>query len=121
MADPLAWGAQLIELGGAVIVTWAVLRALAGLAGGRTIEWARLQVIAGTVGALGFKTAATLLKALALDSWHAIGAFAAIFALRTIIKRLFLWERAHLTPSRLQESQSPVHATMLRDGVTNSR
>lgn len=88
--------AQLIEFGGAVIVAVAVLRALGALVAGGGIDRARLLIIAGVIGALGFKTAATLLKALQLGSWHATGAFAAIFALRTTIKQLFVWERARL-------------------------
>lgn len=121
MTNALAWTAQLIEFGGALIVALAIVRALLALAAGGGIDQARLLVIAGVIGALGFKTAATLLKALQLGSWRGIGAFAAIFCLRTAIKRLFLWERARLTPgSRLHPVHSSLRATMLRQPATNS-
>ena len=120
MAEALAWAAQLIEFGGALIVAAGVVRAVLALFAGQGIDRARLLVIAGVIGALGFKTAATLLKALQLGSWRAIGAFAAIFTLRTVIKRLFLWERSRLAAPDLQESQSRMHATMLRGPATIS-
>ena len=88
--------AALIEFGGAVIVAVAVVRALAGLATGGSIGEARLIVIGGSLSALGYKSAATLLKAIELGSWHGIGTFAAIFTLRTVIKQLLVWERSRL-------------------------
>ena len=122
LGAPIATAAGLIEFGGAVIVTVAVVRAFTALVTGAGIDRARLLVIGGTLGALGFKTAATLLKALEFETWRAVGVFAAIFTLRTVVKRLFLWERRELskTPSRVQKMQSRLHATMLRDGATNS-
>ena len=92
--------AALIEFGGAIIVTAAVLRALLALIGAGGIDRARRLVIAGSLGGLGFKSAASLLKALELGTWHAIGAFAAIYSLRTAIKRLFLWEQSRLAVAR---------------------
>lgn len=88
--------AALIEFGGAIIIAFAVLRALAGLATGSSIGDARLIVIAGSLSALGYKSAATLLKAIELGSWHGIGAFTAIFTLRTVIKQTLVWERSRL-------------------------
>jgi len=88
--------AGMIEFGGAVIVAVAVGRALTALAGGAGIERARLLVIAGSLSALGYKSAATLLKAIELGTWHGIGAFAAIFALRTMIKQALTWERSRI-------------------------
>ena len=92
--------AATIEFGGAVIVVIAVARTLRALATGASIEQARLLMIAGVLGALGFKTAATLLKTIELGTWNSIATFAAIFGLRTMIKQLFVWERARLTASR---------------------
>lgn len=89
--------AALIEFGGAIIIAVAVARALTGLVTGRSIGHARLTVIAGSLSALGYKSAATLLKAIELGSWHGIGAFAAIFALRTVIKQMLVWEQGRLT------------------------
>lgn len=105
MSELLAALATVIEFGGALIVALAVVRALWALLSGAGVDRARLLVIGGVIGALGFKTAATLLKALELQSWRAIGAFAAIFTLRTVIKRLFVWERARLLAPRLHNLQ----------------
>lgn len=88
--------AALIEFGGALIVAVAVVRALASLATGGGIDHARLLVIAGSLSALGYKSAATLLKAIELGSWRGIGTFAAIFALRTVIKQMLVWERSRI-------------------------
>lgn len=99
MADlPLvATMAAVIEFGGAIIITTGVVRALIALAAGESIGRARLLVIAGALSGLGFKTAATLLKAIELGTWHGIAVFAAIFTLRTFIKQVFVWERTRLT------------------------
>jgi len=88
--------AALIEFGGAVIVAVAVARALVALAAGAGVERARLLVIAGSLSGLGYKSAATLLKAIELGTWHGIGAFAAIFALRTVIKQVLTWEQSRI-------------------------
>ena len=88
--------AALIEFGGALIIAVAVARALAALATGSGIEEARLIVIAGSLSALGYKSAATLLKAIELGTWRAIATFAAILTLRTFIKQVLLWERSRL-------------------------
>ncbi len=94
--DLIAGAAALIEFGGAMIVAWAVARALFVLATRRGIHQARLVVIAGSLSALGYKSAATLLKAIELGTWHGIGAFAAIFTLRTLLKQFLTWERRRL-------------------------
>ena len=56
----------------------------------------RLLVADGVIAALGYKTAATLLKTIELQSWSAIGMFAAILTLRTLVKRVLVWEEARL-------------------------
>ena len=56
------------------------------------------------VFALGFKTSASLLKTLELGTWRQIGAFAAVFALRTVLKRAFAADKAAL----LRGSSGPV-------------
>ena len=89
--------AALIEFGGAIIIAIAVVRSLLTLVGEGGIAGARRQVIAGTLSALGFKTAATLLKVIELGTWQSIGVFAAIFTLRSIVKQLFVWEQTRLT------------------------
>ena len=88
--------AGLIEFGGALIIAVAVVRALATLATGGKIEHARLLIVGGSLNALGYKSAATLLKAVELGTWISIGTFAAIYALRTLIKQFLTWERTRL-------------------------
>ena len=86
----ILWAAATIEFVGGLLVVGACFRAMASLLktlGSRTgVVEARLTVAEGAVAALGFKTAATLLKTLELRSWRAIALFAAIQALRTFIK-----------------------------------
>jgi uncharacterized membrane protein len=83
--------ARLIEALGAPVVGWAMLRAVA--AGGSLrfrnagLRAMRRELAQGVVGALGLMTAATLLKTITLASWSAIGMFAAVLALRTLVKR----------------------------------
>ncbi|MDQ2885502.1 MAG: DUF1622 domain-containing protein [Chloroflexota bacterium] len=50
---------------------------------------------------LSFKLAGTLLRTIELRTWQQIFMFVAIFALRTLIKRLFTWERVRLQQRRL--------------------
>ncbi len=99
--DGLIGGAAvLIEFGGSIIIAVACMRGLAILTAGRgshsAIVRGRLVVADGVISALGYKTAATLLKTIELQTWTAIGMFAAIFTLRTMIKRVLLWEEARL-------------------------
>lgn len=89
--------AVVIEFGGAIIITAGAVRALVALAVGEGIDRARLLMIAGALSGFGFKTAATLLKAIELGTWHGIATFAAILTLRTFIKQMFAWERKRLT------------------------
>ncbi len=90
--------AGIIELGGSLIIVAYVLAALLTLLRARTagIVPARLLVAQGVLTGLSFKVAGTLLKTLLLVTWQQILLFAAIFALRTFLKRLFVWEQTHL-------------------------
>jgi len=60
---------------------------------------ARLLVIQGSLWGLSLKTAASLLKTIELHSWEQIGAFTAILALRTLVKRVMTWEETRLRGS----------------------
>ena len=62
----------------------------------------RLAVADGVLSALGFETAATLLKTVELRSWTAIGLFAAVLTLRTFVKLALVWEEERL--------RAPTHA-----------
>ena len=92
--------AVLIEFGGSVVIAVAVVRGLAvmvaGLGSRHAVVRGRLLVADGVVAALGYKTAATLLKTIELQSWAAIGMFAAILTLRTVVKRVLVWEEGRL-------------------------
>ena len=54
----------------------------------------------GIVAALGLETAATPPKTIELPTWSAIGLFAAILALRTVVKRVLVWEEDRLRTGR---------------------
>ena len=82
--------ARVIEFVGALVIAAAMLRAVIAMAGGwsdAALNRARLLLANGVVGALGLMTAATLLKTITLASWSAIGMFAVVLALRTLVKR----------------------------------
>lgn len=88
--------ASWIEFIGALLIVGYVLVSLFVLFRHGDITRARLIVADGVITALSFKLAGTLLKTLSLQSWQQIAMFVAIFALRTILKRLFMWERERL-------------------------
>lgn len=91
----LLW-ASIIEFIGALIIVGYILTALYTLLRGRRIIDAQQIVADGAIAGLNFKLAGTLLKAIVVHSWQQILMFAAIFALRTILKRLFTWEKEKL-------------------------
>ncbi|GLV59915.1 hypothetical protein KDH_67390 [Dictyobacter sp. S3.2.2.5] len=94
--------ATLIEFAGALLIIAYILASLFVLLRTRDITRARLVVADGVITGLSFKLAGTLLKTIDLRSWQQILMFAVIFALRTLLKRFFTWERARL---QRQESQ----------------
>jgi len=56
--------------------------------------------IEGFLWGLGLKTAASLLKILVVHDWNGILALAAILALCTVLKRLFIWEQHRIGAAR---------------------
>ncbi len=104
--------ALLIEFGGSLLVVLGCFRGLyillkGGLSHGAIVE-ARLIVADSIIAALGFKTAASLLKTTELQSWQAIAMFAAIFAIRTVVKRALQWEERRLRLERAEAAKRPV-------------
>ena len=95
-ASLVAGIALAIEAAGSALLVGYVLAALFALARRRGLERCRLLLADGAVFSLGFKTTASLLKTLELNTWHQIGAFAAVLALRTVLKRAFAAEKARL-------------------------
>lgn len=96
--------ATLIEFGGGLLVVFGCARGLLHLAVGLgardSIVAARLIVADGLVTALGFKTAATLLKTIELRSWATILMFVAVFALRAFVKQALVREEAAVRARR---------------------
>lgn len=92
--------AALIEFGGSLLVVFGYVRGALELVRARGshhgIVAARLAVADGVVAALGFKTAATLLKTIELRSWNAILIFVAVFAIRTFVKQALAYEKTSL-------------------------
>lgn len=93
--DYALW-AGIIEFIGALLIVGYILIALYVLLRNKNITQARLIVADGAITALSFKLAGTLLKTIGLRTWQQILMFVAIFALRTILKRLFTWERERI-------------------------
>ncbi len=97
--------AGFVELFGALIISFYALGSLIALATPKStdpIRAARLHIAEGVLAGLTFKVAATLLKTLVLFSWNQIAAFAAVLALRTLLKHLFAWEAEKLSRSETQ-------------------
>ena len=99
--DKLIHGAAvLIEFGGSLIVALGCVRGLVTLArcwgSRRGMIRARLLVADSVIAALGLKMAATLLKTIELQTWNAILVFATTLALRTLVKRVLVWEEGRL-------------------------
>ncbi len=97
--------AGFVELFGAFIIAFYALGSLTALVKPNSsdrIRAARLHIAEGVLAGLTFKVAATLLKTLILFSWTQIAAFAAVLALRTLLKHLFAWEAAKLSRSETQ-------------------
>lgn len=94
--------ARFIEALGGLVIAWAMLASIGDLVAGRLrnegIEAMRQRLAAGAVSALGLMTAATLLKTITLRSWSAIGMFAVILALRTLLKRTLAPEARSAQP-----------------------
>ncbi|MEO6888418.1 MAG: DUF1622 domain-containing protein [Ktedonobacteraceae bacterium] len=88
-----------IEFIGALLIMGYVLGAIIILLRTGNITRARLIVANGVITGLSFKLAGTLLKTIELHTWQQILMFVAIFALRTVLKRLFTWEQARLQRS----------------------
>ena len=93
---PLDAGIAPIEFAGALLIVGHCIAGLVELARSRDPAAARLLVIQGSLWGLSLKTAASLLKTIESHGWEQIAAFTAIFALRTLVKRVMVWEEAHL-------------------------
>lgn len=97
---PILILALLIEFGGSLLVVTGCARGNFTLIRSRgsrdAIVRARFLVADSIIAALGFKTAAALLKTIELRIWDAILMFVAVFTLRTLIKRVLTLEEERL-------------------------
>lgn len=98
--DLIDWhpAALLIEAIGSLVILGYVLLAVWWLLRGDVVR-ARLLIADGVIAGLNFKVAASLLKLIGTLSWTQIGLFVVTLALRTLLKRVFAWERARLARS----------------------
>lgn len=85
-----------VELLTNLVLAGYIVSALLSLWRGADLHRARLQVADGVLLALNLKVVATLLRTLELTTWNQIGLFAAVFVLRTGLKRAVVWERREL-------------------------
>ena len=85
-------GGSMIELLAAIVIVYHVLWAIAAIVRRQGSDVARIRIAQGVLAALGFSVAGTLLKTIALQTWPQIRLFTFIFVLRTLLKRVFLWE-----------------------------
>jgi hypothetical protein len=91
-----SWWGLALQLASAVVITGFVAVALVSVSLGRGVIRARLLVVEGVIGGLGVMTAATLLRAIGLRTWHQILMFSLTLFLRILLKKLFVWERQRL-------------------------
>ena len=82
-----------IQLLAAVVIVIHLAAAVVALGRSRSIPRARLTAADGVITGLGLITAATLLRTIELRTWSQIVLFTVILTLRTLLKRLFAWER----------------------------
>lgn len=95
MLGPSTW-IDLIEFAGALLIVGYCIAGLIEVVRSRDPAIVRLLVIEGSLWGLSLKTAASLLKMIEIQSWEQIGAFTAILAVRTLLKRVMTWEEAQL-------------------------
>lgn len=96
LADAPNFLIAIIEFAGALLIVGYCVGALIQLARTRNPVRVRLLVIEGALWGLSLKTAASLLKTIEIHTWGQIAAFAAILALRTVLRRVMTWEESHL-------------------------
>ena len=88
--------ALVIEAAGSLLLLSYVVVAVTALLRQHGLERSRILLADGAILALSFKTSASLLKTIELGTWRQIGAFAAIFAVRAVLKHAFAADKAAL-------------------------
>jgi len=82
-----------IQLLAALVIVIHLAAALVAMGRTGSIPRARLTAADGVIAGLGLITAATLLRTIELRTWNQIALFTVVLTLRTLLKRLFAWER----------------------------
>jgi len=82
-----------IQLLAAWVIAIHLVAALVAIGRTGSIPRARLTAADGVIAGLGLITAATLLRTIELRTWNQIALFTVVLTLRTLLKRLFAWER----------------------------
>ena len=98
LADWLGFRAWIvvIQFGAALLISGYAVAAVVTLVRTRDVNQVRLVMAEGVINGLGVLVIGALLRVITLESWNDIGLFAAILGLRTLLKRLFLWQEARL-------------------------
>jgi uncharacterized membrane protein len=81
-----------IEILGSLVIMFAVMQGWGFSLKGQCGR-ARILVAEGAVNGLSFKLGAALLKTIYIHTWTQIGMLFVIVSLRTLLKRLFIWEQ----------------------------
>jgi uncharacterized membrane protein len=103
LANFSVWAA-LIQMFGALAITGYILAAITSLISRGNIDRARFLVAEGVLLSLGFTVAATLLRTIALQTWNQILVFSVIFSIRTLLKKVFAWEKTKILKMTFQAS-----------------
>lgn len=80
------------EVIGSIIIATFCMRATAQLLWTHDVSQPQRLIADGAIFGLTWKTAAALCQTIVLASWQSIGMFAAILALRIVLKKIFTWE-----------------------------
>ncbi len=96
LAERTTIAIALIELAGSLLIAGCCVAACVVLIRTANPTRVRLLVIEGALWGLSLKTVASLLKTIEIQTWDQIGAFAAVLALRTLVRRVMTWEERHL-------------------------
>ena len=89
----LSLWAAIVELGGSLIIAGYVAAAMVALVRRRGLPRVQGLVAQGALTGLSVEVAAALLKTIVVHTGEQLAVFAGVFALRTLFKWVFTWER----------------------------
>jgi uncharacterized membrane protein len=88
--------AGIIQIIGALMIAAYVITATLFLIPHRHVDHSRLMVAEGVINSLSFMLSASLLRMIDLRTWQQILIFGFLLALRTFLKKIFVWEKARI-------------------------